>query len=186
MSHRTATIAALLLGGFALSAHAETINITQQNTWYQFDVDEFVDDQLRWIALDGSLLSFSLSLAAPAWVTVVDAGFGGDSYSIFDNGNLIGLTSAGANTYPGSVVLDFDAALANSSYGYATFLLGAGTHVITGALAQSALADGFPLNASVGGIKVVSEVPLPATGLLMLLGTGALGALGRRGKKKEA
>jgi hypothetical protein len=176
----------LLLGGFALSAHAETINVSQNDNWYQFDVDEFVDDQLRWVALDGSLLSFSLTLAAPATLTVVDGGFGGDSYSIFDNGNLIGLTSAGANTYPGSVVLDFDAALANSSYGYATFLLGAGTHLITGALAQSALADGFALNASVGGIKVVSEVPLPATGLLMLLGTGALGALGRRGKRKEA
>jgi hypothetical protein len=131
------------------------------------------------------LLNFSISLAAPAYLTIVDGGFGGDSYSIFDNGNLIGLTSAGANTYPDSVVLDFDAALANSSYGYATFLLGAGSHVITGALLQSALADGFALNASVGGLKV-TQVPLPATGLLLLFGSGALGALGRRGKKQEA
>jgi hypothetical protein len=182
MSHRIAAITALLLGGFALSAHAETVNVSQDNTWYQFDVDEWVDDQLRWVALDESLLSFSITLAAPAYLTVVDGGFGGDSYSIFDQGNLIGFTSAGANTYPGSVVLDFDAALGNASYGQAIFLLGAGNHLITGALAQSALADGFPLNASVGGLKV-SAVPLPASGLLLLLGSGTLGLFGRRNRK---
>jgi hypothetical protein len=182
MSRNFVALAALLLGGASLTAHAEVVDVTQTDTWYQFDVDEFFDDNLGFINLDGESLSFSITVATDTLLTVVDGGFGGDRYRLFDNGVLLGTTSAGANTYPTSVGTNFDAALANANYGYGLFLLTAGSHLITGELAQSAVANAVALNASVGALKTAaaSPVPLPAGGLLLLLGGGALSAFGRR------
>jgi hypothetical protein len=79
-----------------------------------------------------------------------------------------------------SVGLHFDTALANSNYSFATYLMTAGTHTITGLLSQSAV-DGFgsPFNSTVGGLRV-APVPLPGALLLFLSGSGLLGFLRRR------
>jgi hypothetical protein len=114
-------------------------------------------------------------------LTVVDAGFSGDRFQIFDNGVSLGLTGAAVNSYPNSIGLDFDAALSNSNFSRGIFSLGAGNHSITGLLSVSALDDSSaPLNATVGGLNI-TPVPEPETYALMLAGL-ALVAARRRAK----
>jgi len=176
---------ALLMLGTASVSHASTVAIAPDNTWHAFDVDDFssASGGLEWIDLnDGSALTYNFTTAGNALLTIVDAGFAGDRFQVLDNGVSLGLTSTATNTYPASVGLNFDSALSNANYSYATYLLSAGTHNITGLLVQSAL-DGSdqPLNATVGGLRVAAApVPLPASLLLLLSGSGMLGFMRRR------
>ena len=175
-------LTAMLMLGAASASHADTVAITADNTWHAFDVDDFsaTSGGLEWIDVNnGSALTYSFTLAADAALTIVDAGFAGDRFEVFDNGVSLGLTSTATNTYPTSVGTNFDAALNNANYSFATYLLTAGTHQITGLLTQSALAGGQPLNATVGGLRV-APVPLPASLLLFLSGSGLLGFMRRR------
>jgi hypothetical protein len=169
-------IAVLALALSAVQANADVVNITDDQ-WHAFDVDELVSgaNGLKWISLDGSALSFTLSLATPAYLTVLDGGFAGDQFRVFDNGTELGLTSAPGTSYPLSHGLDFDAALADTSWSRAVFFLGAGNHSITGLLTASALDEfGDAINATVGAVRV-APVPLPAALLLFLSGSGLLG-----------
>jgi hypothetical protein len=121
------------LGARVASAGDVALGIDAQ--WHAFDVDSFsaVSGGLEWIDLnDGSALHFSFD--GPATLTVVDGGFAGDAFQIFDNGVLLGQTSVASNSYPDSIVLDFDAALADPRYSRGVFQLGAGSHSITGCL----------------------------------------------------
>jgi len=144
----------LLPALFVTAAHAETVSITPDNTWHAFDVDDLqsLSGGLEWISnADGSALEFTFTTLASTALTVVDMGFGGDRFDVLDNGVSLGLTSNATNTYPSNIGTSFDAALADSRYSFATYLLAAGTHHITGQLAQSALDDsGDPLNATLG------------------------------------
>ena len=178
-------IAAVALALTAVQANADVVTITD-NQWHAFDVDELSANTggLEWISLDGSALSFTLSLATSAYVTVLDGGFAGDRFRVFDNGTELGLTSAPGSSYPDSLGLNFDAALADSSWSRAVFLLGAGEHSITGLLTASALDEfGDALNATVGAVKV-APVPLPAALLLFLSGSGLLGLFGKSASEK--
>ncbi len=182
MSPRFAVLAVALAAALTGTAHADTITpISPDNTWYEFDVTDLAPT-LGWVDLDNSPLSFTFTNSSTVALTVVDGGFGGDRYQVFDNGASLGLTSPGTNTYDpsgGSYVTDFDAALADSRYSSAIFYLAAGTHVIMGLLSESALADGEPLNNSVGGLRL-APVPLPATALLLLSGGGLMSLFRRR------
>jgi hypothetical protein len=118
-------------------------------------------------------------------LTVVDAGFSGDQFSVFSNGVTLSETSRAVNSYPTSIGLDFDGALANASYSRGVYSLAAGSYVVGGSLLSSASDDtGAPLNSTVGGLKVevtsVSVVPLPAAALLLLPGLGVMGLTARR------
>jgi len=163
------------------AALAADVALTTNGQWNAFDVtpDVAISGGLEWIDItDGSALSFSFS--GPAILTVVDAGFAGDRFQVFDNGNLVGQTSAAANSYPASVGLNFDAALADGGYSRGVFVLGAGNHVITGELSQSALDDtGSALNATVGAVQIAA-VPEPQTYALVLAGLGLLGMAAQR------
>lgn len=176
-------LGALLFAATLSTAQATTVSLAPDGAWNVFDVSDLLATSggTEWIDInDGSALGFTITSATPIVLTVVDAGFGGDSFRVYDNGVLIGTTSAGVNSYPNSIGLDFDAALANANYGTALFELSAGTHVITGELFASALdGAGAVLNSTVGGIRA-SAVPLPATVWLMLSGLGSLGAVLRR------
>lgn len=157
---------ALLVAPAGVSA----IVITPNNTWYAFDVDRFnaVSGSVEWIDLDGEALTFEFTTVAPAILTVVDAGFGGDVFAVFDRLTLLGTTSPATDTYPDSLGIDFDAALADARWSRGVYVLDAGSYSISGVLSRSAVDDsGLPIDATVGAIRV-STVPEPATwGLLM-------------------
>jgi hypothetical protein len=167
------------LGARAASAGDVALDIDAQ--WHAFDVDNFsaVSGGLEWIDLnDGSALGFSFN--GPVTLTVVDGGFAGDAFQIFDHGVLLGQTSVASNNYPDSVVLDFDAALADPHYSRGVFQLGAGSHSITGLLAVSALDDsGAALDATVGAVRIAA-VPEPETWAMLLSGIGLIGVALRR------
>jgi hypothetical protein len=174
----------LVAAAFAANAQATQISLDTDGSWNAFDVDDLTSAGfgVEWIDLgDGSPLSFAFTSATDVRLTVVDAGFAGDRFNVFDNGNPLGVTGTATDSYPASLVLDFDTALATPGYSSAVFLLAAGSHVITGDLFASAHGPGgAELNATVGGLKV-APVPLPASLLLLLSGGGLLGALRRRG-----
>jgi len=189
----TASTAALFAAMLATSSYATTINIAADNSWHQFDVDDIYSQSggVEWIDAitddqgqyngDGSALTFALTLTQSATLTVVDGGFGGDEFKVTINGRDY-FSSTAVNTYDSSVGTDFDAALADgNTYSQLNVVLGAGTYLISGELAASALdGDGLPLNATVGGLRV-SEVPVPAAAWLFGSALAAgLGAVRRR------
>jgi hypothetical protein len=176
-------VAVLTMAGItSANATLVTINNSNYGNWNTFDV---VDPALlSWIDItDGSNLSFFVSVADgyTGTLTVVDAGFSGDTFHVFKNGIELSNTSAAVNSYPTSVG-DFDLALGSSNYSRGIYELAAGTYTITGSLLASALGEtNAPLNATVGGLRVdVSPVPLPAAALLLLNGLGVFGFAARR------
>lgn len=181
MLKKSIVAAALLL---ALCSQAQAATLIADGAWNAFDVDELTSAStgLEWIDLDGNALSFDFTLTESAYLKVVDAGFAGDRFNVYDNGNLLDQTSVAVNTYPASVGLDFDQAFANSDYSRGVFLLSAGSHSITGLLSQSALDDSSSLiNATVGAVSLTA-VPLPAAAWLYLTGTALMGLVSRRRK----
>jgi hypothetical protein len=180
-------IAAAILSQTVL---AETVTLQPNGQWSAFDVDTSASNSggPEWIAPGGDQLAFQLTLPKPATLDVVDGGFSGDVFKLYDNNGatLLGQTSSAANnSYPASVGLNFDAAFANPNYSKGSFLLGAGTHTVTGLLWVSALDNtGQPIYASVGAVRLnLPAVPEPETAWLLL--TGGLVTFARLRKAKS-
>jgi hypothetical protein len=182
-------LAVALASAFSMQAEATTIALAADSSWYTFDVDNTLSTSagLEWIDAqsatgynnDGSALHFSFTLTGAADLTVVDGGFAGDQFQVFNNGTALGFTSVPTNSYPTSVVTNFDAALANSNYSSAVYHLGAGTYDITGLLSLSTFVAGSPLNATVGAVSLTA-VPVPAALGLFLAGSSLMGFFSRR------
>ncbi|ANE56666.1 VPLPA-CTERM sorting domain-containing protein [Methylomonas sp. DH-1] len=169
----------------ALSADAGAATLAADGQWHPFDIDETSSASagLEWIDLDGNALSFDFSLIGSAILRIVDGGFAGDRFDVFNGNLLLGQTSAATNNYPESLGLDFDAAFADGRYSRGVFLLGPGSYRISGLLSLSALDDNAgALNATVGAISLTA-VPLPAAAWMYLAGTGLLGLTARRQSK---
>lgn len=181
---RSTLLAAALALAALLPAHAATL--PADGSWASFTVDaNLAPYDFGWVGDDGAALAFSVTIAAGqvGTLTVVDAGFSGDRFHVYDNALLLGSTGAAVNgDTAGAITFDPDLALASADFSRGSFTLGAGTHVITGLMFESA-SDAFgPLNASIGGVKLtVSPVPEPGSYALLLIGLGLLlGTLRRR------
>ncbi len=183
--------AAMMASAFSVPVGASTLALTADGLWHTFDIDDSysLSGGVEWIdaqsdtgySNDGSALHFTFNLLDVAKLTVVDGGFAGDQFQVFDNGTSLGFTSNPANNYPTSVATDFDAALVNPLYSSAVFYLAAGQHDITGFLSASATVNSIPLNATVGAVSL-SSVPEPSTFGLLLAGSGliSIGVFSRR------
>lgn len=177
----------------AAPAHATTVALTGDGAWNEIDVGSF-DGSLGWIDnVDNSALNFTFTIAAGhvGTLTVVDAGFAGDTFSVTNHGALLGNTSAvPVGTYDplASGQFDFDAALADPTFSHGVFHLGAGTYDISGALLQSVLLDdGSALDATLGGLRLeVSAVPEPTGFGMMAAGLAGVAALARRRRASQA
>ncbi|MFI3197501.1 MAG: hypothetical protein QX196_04175 [Methylococcaceae bacterium] len=179
-------LAVALASVFSMQAEASNVNLAADSQWNTFDVDNTYAGSggLEWIDTDGSALHFIFTLSGAADLTVVDGGFAGDQFQVFNNGTALGFTSVPVNTYPASVVMNFDAALASSNYSSAVFHLGAGSYDITGLLSLSAHdSSSIPFNATVGAVSLTA-VPVPAALGLFLAGSGLIGFFSRRRDNK--
>ncbi len=158
---------------------------TLDGRWYAVFMDTAESGTSAWFDIEGDhadTVSFDFTTTQAVWLTVVDAGFTGDTFQVLDGNVVLGTTSVpGAANYPG-LTFDFDEAWADGNFSRGTYLLQAGTHHITGWLAQSALDDGgVPINATFAGLKLeVAAVPEPSSWLLALSGLAFVASLARR------
>ena len=181
--------AAFAAAVIAAPAQATTVALAGDGSWNEFNVDSFIatDFGTGWIdSADGSPLSFTFTIAAGSHgtLTVVDAGFAGDTFSVTNFGSALGATSGVATgTTDGALVFDFDDALANPAYSRGVFNLNAGTYSIGGSLLQSVLDSGLALDATNGAVRLsISAIPEPSSTALMFGGLAAAALLVRRRK----
>lgn len=194
MTFKHKLLAAALVSS-SLAAQASTVNLVADGQWQSFGVDSFASQSggNEWIDNAntndpgyGSALTFTFTVAAgyQGTLTVVDADLAGDTFRVFNNGDLLGTTSSvPEQQYGGApdVGYDFDAALANNAFSHGAFSLSAGSYSISGALAQSVLLGSDPLNATAGAVMLtVSAVPEPSSAVLVLAALGACAFTSRR------
>lgn len=173
---------------FTLPSHATNVILAADSVWREFTIDNQIAPGFGpgWIDFtDGSPLDFDFTIGADSvgTLTVVDAGFAGDTFAVTDRSSAIGSTSAvPLGTTDGPVVFDFDQALAEPSFSRGVFSFGAGSHRISGRLDQSVTDNGVPLGATNGAVRlsVIGAVPEPATLALFFAGLGAVGFMARR------
>lgn len=128
-------------------------------------------------------MSFTIGEGQIGQLTVVDAGYAGDTFQRLWAGVSLGstdpvpVTTIDTATYIGE---DFDAAMDNASFSRAVARIVGGSYPtrfqISGRLDQTVPSAGLPLNSTVGAVRLtVSAVPEPATGLAMLAGLSLMG-----------
>lgn len=181
----TAIAAAALLAAGA--SHATDRNASTDGSWNSFDVESVIaaSGGVEWIDLaDGSALRYLFTVPSgfSAMLTVVDGGFGGDTFSVYSGSDLLGVTSpvplTDFDSAP-SIGTAFDAALNNPAFSSASFALGPGSYAIRGLLVQSVQFAGADLNATIGAISV-TLVPEPGTVAMLMAGVALVGAAARK------
>lgn len=187
MHHAKKMLATLTLAmGVVFQAQATTIALSADGIWNEFNVDDFsaISAGTEWIDyVDsnspdfGTPLEYTFTIASGyvAKLTVVDAGFAGDTFSVYANNILLGMTSATTNSTDYSN--DFDANLANSNFSGGVFTLAAGSYTVTGNLFSTTQA----FNATNGALKLeVMLVPEADTYAMLLAGFGLMSIVRRR------
>lgn len=189
MSFRHCLAAALLAGAGIVDAQAAAL--PGDGSWSSFSVDSAfaLSGDLEWIDDDGRYLTFdfSIPIGQQGLLTVVDAGFAGDTFRVFyGDGNFGDTSRVPATVYDADrvAIVDFDAALADPAFSRGYFNLGAGSYSVFGVLDQSVTlpSPGGRVDATIGGVRLlVSAVPEPGSLAMLLAGLGLLtaGALRR-------
>ena len=196
MSKRRVLLMAALLGTCAATSHASVVALAANVAWNAFNVNdidarsfgvEWIDNANTLSPGFGTPLEFTFTVpgGSRGRLTVVDAGFSGDTFRVNDAGRPLGTTSAVAVQTFGvdsaDVGTDFDAALADGRFSRATFDLDPGAHRIGGALEQSVLFAGLPLDSTVGALRLsIFAVPEPSSWATLATALAALVLVRRR------
>lgn len=187
--HRLFAASAVVLA--VLSPAAQAAPLAADNQWNALLVDDLTASSfgLEWIDDAGAALHFNFSIAAGfvGRLTVLDTGFSGDEFRVYNGAVLLGTTSAAVDgDVTGAITFEPAEALANPNFSRGQFWLGAGVHDVTGMLSRSLAVGGVPLNATIGALRLeVSPVPEPATLATLLAGLSLLTVwLRRRGNSK--
>jgi len=186
MNKKLMAAALAAVAAFAAPAQASPIALAADGAWNGFTVDNLAaaDFGTGWIDFaDGSPLSFTFTVGAGqrGLLTVVDAGFAGDTFSITNFGAAFGATSSVPVGSIAALAKDFDAAFADPAYSRGVFTLQAGSYAISGSLLQSVLDGGVALDSTEGAVRLsLSAIPEPSNPALLLGGLGALALVARR------
>ena len=198
MSNRHPVVAAALLAACIASSHATVVPLAPDGQWNTFNVSdldaqsfgvEWIDNANTLSPGFGTPLEFTFTIAAGSkgTLTVVDAGFAGDTFKLTNFGQSFGTTSAVAGQTVDSAVdigTDFSAALASTSFSHGVFQIASGTYRIGGMLDQSISFDGAPLNSTVGALKLsVAAVPEPSTWATLAAGLSLLVFVSRQRRR---
>jgi hypothetical protein len=164
--------------GFALmtgSASATPISIGQ---WYTFGFSGSGGDPLISGSGGFTLGDRSIAIGDPAWtfdcptdhckIVVTDGFLAVDRFEIFDLGLSLGLTSAPSGDATHSCGTDELGCLADPQMSHRIFIVGTGSHEITGTHVSGIPGAGFLL------------VTVPEPGSLLLIGAGLLMLVGMR------
>ena len=123
---------------------------------------------------------FTFTLTAPGYVAVVDAGFDGDQFQVFDGTTLLGDTTVPLDD--GQYAGDATTAWANSAFSRRIFPLSAGAHSINVFVIRSATCTDCAAGAGFLRVGLDNDgfysPPIPALGLAGLVGLAALLAAG--------
>jgi PEP-CTERM motif len=180
--------AAAALGAIAAPALAD--NITT-NVWYDVGFNSTgsplvgpgfaigFDQPFGGVAFAPSGTSWTITLSHPATLTIVDTETSGDQFTMFNNGGLLGTTSAPCDFCSSGIGNDIGLALADLDYSRGSFTLPAGVNTISGTF------DGV-VGFGDADFVVTTSVPEPATWALMLIGFGGLGGAIRSRRRAVA
>ena len=163
MLFRSALAGAALAALTALPSAAATA-VTPNSGWVVFNFGE--------VGSSFSNEPFTFTLTKAGALKVTDAFAIGDQFEIFDFGASMGLTSTPSDdgTNAGS---DYDLAYGDARWSSGMWVLGPGSYSITGLAVLSPYGGG-------DGALMVSQVPLPAAGLMLMVGLAGLAGLRRK------
>jgi hypothetical protein len=180
-----------LAAAFAVPAHATSVALAADGQWNEFTVDSFTAQSFgtEWIDFaDGSPLTFTFTIGAgrTGTLSVLDAGFAGDTFTVTNFGASLGTTASVAQGSIGGDAKGLDDAWGDASFSRGVFTLGAGTYSVSGTLLQSVLDDGgFDLDSTNGAVRL-SVVPESSPLAMLLAGAGLVGFIARRRPSRAA